>query len=70
MDLFSLFKENFKNLLFNSLITGWNLENLPYLCRFWIRSNISRGIKSDIGCTKASGASPNTFYGLQAYGSH
>ena len=28
MDLFSSFKENFENLLFNSLITGWSLENL------------------------------------------
>ena len=31
---------------------------------------MSRGIKSDITCTKVSGASPNKFYGLQAYGSH
>ena len=30
MDLFSSFKENFKNLLFNLLITGWSLQNLPY----------------------------------------
>ena len=62
MDLLSLFKdENFKNLLFNSLITGWSLENLPYLsscslwqwCRFWrIRSKVSPGIKSDITCKK------------------
>ena len=27
MDLFSSFKKNFKNLPFNSLITGWSLEN-------------------------------------------
>ena len=74
-----LFVPNFKNLLFNSLITGWSLENLPYLsscslspwCRFWrILSNVSRGIKSDITCTNVSGASPNTFYCLETYGTH
>ena len=31
MDLFFPLEENFNNLLFNSLITGRNLENLSYL---------------------------------------
>ena len=30
MNLFSWFKENFKNLSFNSFITEWSMENLSY----------------------------------------
>ena len=65
MDLLYLLKENFKNLLFNLLITGGSLENLSYLSsrslsqkwRFWIiRSNVLRGIESDLAYTKVSGA--------------
>ena len=61
MELFYLFKENFKNLLFNSLITGWSFENLSDLSscllsqrlRFQgIRSNVLRGNGSDVSYTK------------------
>ena len=55
-------KETFKNLFFNSLITGRSFGNLSYLrscslsqrSKLWrIRSNVSQ---SDITCTKLSGA--------------
>ena len=64
MDLLYLLKENFKNILFDLLITGRSFENLPYLwsCllsqrwRSWrIRSNVLRGIESDLAYTKVSG---------------
>ena len=65
MVLFYLLKENFKNLLFNLLITGKSFENLSYLSscslsqrkRFWrIRSNVLRGTESDLAYTNISGA--------------
>ena len=64
MDLLYLLKENFKNILFDLLITGRSFENLPYLwsCllsqrwRSWrIRSNVLRGVESDLAYTKVSG---------------
>ena len=64
MDLLYLLKENFKNILFDLLITGRSFENLSYLwsCslsqrwRSWrIRSNVLRGIESDLAYTKVSG---------------
>ena len=64
MDLLYLLKENFKNLLFDLLITGRSFENLSYLSscslsqrwRFWkIHSNLLRGIESDLAYTKVSG---------------
>ena len=75
MDLLYLLKENFKNLLFDLLITGKSFENLSYLSsclllqrvRFWrIRSKVFRGIKSE----KYRGSSLNKFYGMEAYGTH
>ena len=64
MDLLYLLKENFKNILFDLLITGRSFQNLSYLwsCslsqrwRSWrIRSNVLRGIESDLAFTKVSG---------------
>ena len=64
MDLFCLLKENFKNLLFDSLITGMSFENLSYLSIYslsggWrflsIRSNVVPAIESDLAYTKVSG---------------
>ena len=64
MDLLHLLKENFKNILFDLLITGRSFQNLSYLwsCslsqrwRSWrIRSNVLRGIESDLAYTKVSG---------------
>ena len=61
MDLFCLLKESFKNLLFDPLITGRSFDKLPYLSscllsqrwRFQrIRSNLLRGIESDLAYTK------------------
>ena len=64
MDLLYLLKENFKNLLFDLLITGENFENLSYLSSFllsqrWrfrrIHSNVLRGIESNHAYTKVLG---------------
>ena len=64
MDLLYLLKEKFKNLLFDLLITGRSFENFSYLSRcllpqkwrFWrIRSNVLRGIESDLAYTRVSG---------------
>ena len=61
MDLFYLLKKNFKNLLFDSLITGIGFENLCYVSscslperwRFGrICSNVLPGIQSDFAYTK------------------
>ena len=76
MGLLYLQKENFKNLLFNLLITGTSFENLSYLSscslsqrwKFWrIRSNVLRDIESDFAYTKVSGAA-SQYIGLEAYG--
>ena len=57
-------KEDFKSLLFDSLTRGGSFENLSYLsrcslskrCRFRrIRSNVLRGIESDLAYKKVSG---------------
>ena len=64
MDLFYLLKENIKNLLFDSLITGRSFQNLSYQSscslsqrwRFWrICSNVLRNIEPDLAYTKVSG---------------
>ena len=64
MDSFYLLKENFKNLLFDCLITGKNCENLSYLSSYllserWsfqrIHLNVLRDIESDLAYTKVSG---------------
>ena len=64
LDLFCPSKENFINLLFNSLIKGRSFENLSYLSscllsQRWkfqrISSNALRGIELDIACIKVSG---------------
>ena len=39
VDFFSSLKENFKNLLFNSLITEWSFENCSYLSSCWCHNN-------------------------------
>ena len=74
MYLFYLFKENFKNLLFDLLISTSSFDNLSYLssCSLSqrLRSNLLRGIESDLAHTKVSGVAPNTLYGLEAYGTH
>ena len=80
MDLFYLLKKSFKNLLFYSLITGRSFKNLSYLSsrslsQSWrirrIRSNVLRGIESDLAYTKVSGIVPQyIFNGLQAYDTH
>ena len=63
MDLIYLLKENLKSLRFGFLITGRSFKNLSYLSscslsqrlRFRrIRSNVLRGIESDLVQTKAS----------------
>ena len=63
MVLLYLLKENFKNILFNLLITGRIFKNLSYLWsrllsqrwRFWrICSNVWPGIESDLAYTKVS----------------
>ena len=63
MDFFYLLKENFKNLLFDLLITGRSFENLSYLwscplSQWWrfrrIRSNVLRNIESGLAYTKVS----------------
>ena len=63
MDLIYLLKENFKSLRIGFLITGRSFKNLSYLSscslsqrrRFRrIRSNVLRGIESDLAQTKAS----------------
>ena len=67
MVLFYLLKENFKNLLFDSLITEKSFDNLSYLSscllsQRWrfrrMHSNILRGIESDLTYTKVSGIAP------------
>ena len=64
MDLFYLLKENFKNLLFDTIITEKSFENLSYLSscslsqrrKFWrICSNVLQGIEYDLAYTKVSG---------------
>ena len=63
MDLFHLLEENFKNVLFESLIMGRSFQNLSYLSscslsqrRFRrIHSNVLRDIEWDLSCTKVSG---------------
>ena len=66
MNLFYLLKENFKNLIFNLLITGTSFENLSYLSscslsQSWrfrrIRSNVLRYTESVFAYTKVSGVS-------------
>ena len=75
--LLHLLKENFKNLLFDFLMTGRSFEILFYLSscslserwKLWrICSNILRGIESDLTFTEVSGAALIMFYGLEAYG--
>ena len=65
IDLFYLLKENFKNLLSDLLITERSFENLSYLsnCSLsqrWrfrrIRSNVLRGIESNLAYKKVSGS--------------
>ena len=64
IDSLYLLKENFKNLLFDFLITGRSFKSLSYLSscslwqrwRFWrILSNVLRDIESDLPYTKVSG---------------
>ena len=64
MDLFFLLKENFKNILFDLLIMGRSFDNLSYLSSCLlpqrekfrrIRSNVLRGIESDLAYTKVLG---------------
>ena len=61
MDLFCVLKESFKGLLFDPLITGRSFEKLSYLSSSLlsqrrrlqrIRSNVLRGIESDLAYTK------------------
>ena len=63
MNLFYLSKQTFKNLVFHSLITGKSFKNLLYLSSCWmsqrrrfkrIRSNVLRGIESDLAYIKVS----------------
>ena len=81
MYLFHLLKEDFKNLLFDSLIMGKSWRNLSYLSscalsqrRFQkICLNILRGTESlnqILLAQKYQGSSPNAFYGLEAYDTH
>ena len=72
MDLFYLFKENFKNLLFDLLITGRSFENLTYLasCMFsqkWrfriTRYNVVRGIELDLAHSKVLGVASQYILG-------
>ena len=72
MNLFYLMKENFKNLLFDSLITRRSFKNLSYLfisCSLsqrWIfqtiRSNVLRGINQSLNTQTYRGLSLNIFY--------
>ena len=52
MDLFYLLKENFKSLLYNSLITVKHFDKFSYLSR--IRLHISGSIESNLAYTKVS----------------
>ena len=79
MYLFYLLEENFKNLLFNSLITERSFENLYYLSSYSlsqrrrfrrIRSDVYEALNRTLLKQKFWGSSPNTFYGLEAYGTH
>ena len=65
MDLFYLLKENFKSLLYNSLITVKHFDKFSYLSR--IRLHISGSIESNLAYTKYRWLSPNTW---EAYGTH
>ena len=64
MDLLYLLDENFKNLLFDLLITGKIVKNLSYLSSCWfsqrrrfrkICSNVVRDIESDLAYMKILG---------------
>ena len=74
-DLFYLLKENFKNLLFDSLIMGRSFEKLSYLssCSLsqrWRFREHARTYYEALNQTflkqKFMWSSPNTFYGLLA----
>ena len=62
-ELFYLLKENFKSLLYNSLITVRYFDKLSYLSRIpWY---ILGGIESDLAYKKVL-----VVYSLEAYGTH
>ena len=74
MDLFYLLKGNFKNLLFDLLITVRSFENLSYLSscsmsqRF--RLNVIWGIELDLAYTKVSGVASQYILRFGAYDTH
>ena len=85
MDLLYLLKENFKNSLFDLLITipyltYSSLEGASKICVIYQvvryhkveysgeRSNVLRGIESDLAHIKVLWSPCNMFYGLEAYG--
>ena len=78
MDLFYLLKENFKNLLFDLLITGSSFENLSYLFVRCHKDEDSEEyartyyeiLNQTLLTQKYQGSPPNTFYGLEAYDTH
>ena len=78
MDLLYLLKENFKNLLFDLLITGRSFENLSYLssCSFDHKDEDSeefirayyKALNQTLLTQTHRSSPPNLFYGLEAYG--
>ena len=77
MDLFYLLKGNFKNILFDLLITVRSFENLSHLSscllsqRFRrVRLNVIWGIESDLAYTKVSGVASQYILQFGAYDTH
>ena len=73
MDLFYLLKENFKNLLFDLLITGRSFEKKE-LHKDEDSEEYARTYYETLNQTlltqKYLGSPPNAFYGLEAYDTH
>ena len=77
MDLLYLLKENFKNLLFDLLIIGRSFENLSYLSSCSLHKDEDseeyartyyEALNQTLLTQKYREPLPNTFYGLEAYG--
>ena len=76
-DLLYLLKENFKNLIFDLLITGRSFESWSYLSSYQVyhkdedseeyaRTNYET-LNQTLLIQKYRGSPPNTFYGVEAY---
>ena len=65
MDMLYLLKENFKNTLFGLLITGRSFHNLS--SEEYAQTQYE-ALNQSLLTQKFQGLPPNTFYGLEAYG--